>query len=157
MLGTPIIEGVMFGIKQAQPDLERVFYDTLDQSFKNVPLANLPDLTATSSGVSLDYSKLANMIANKSDFAGTMDFAVAFLKSLPIEMEKLLSQMADLIAKSMDKALTRMQEAFSMITRITQAERAQTEQAKNLIRTKQDYAAVLRREAINDCVWPGRF
>lgn len=146
-VGTPIIEGVMFGIKQAQPDLERVFYDTLDQSFKNVPLANLPDLTATSSGVSLDYSKLANMIANKSNFAGTMDFAVAFLKSLPIEMEKLLSQMADLIAKSMDKAMTRMQEAFSMITRITQAERAQTEQAKNLIRTKQDYAAVLRREA----------
>ena len=146
-VGTPIIEGVMFGIKQAQPDLERVFYDTLDQSFQNVPLADLPDLTASSSGVNLDYSKLANIIANRSEFAGTLDFAVAFLRSLPIEMEKMLSQMADLIAKSMGKALSRMQEAFNMITRITQAERAQTEQARALIKAKQDYAAVLRRES----------
>ena len=34
-----------------------------------------------------------------------------------------------------------------MITRITQAERAQTEQARALIKAKQDYAAVLRRES----------
>lgn len=146
-VGRPIIQGVMFGIEDGQPELERVFYDTLEKSFLNVPTPKVSDLTVSSSGVTVDMNKVANMIANMSDFASTFDFAVAYLKSLPLELGDVLSQMADMIAESNSKALSQMQKAFGLVTAITNAERAQVEQARSLVKAKQEYASVLRREA----------
>ena len=144
-VGGPLIDGVRVGIANGKVSLKNTFLNAVKQSIPKQ--VDLPDLTGTYRGTNISYEGLVNTISSNSAFATNEFAAKGFLKSLGAEMSENLNMFAEKLAKSYQEANSRLQEAFNLITAITNAERDQVNQARNLVSAKQDYAAELRRQA----------
>ena len=144
-VGGPLIDGVRVGIEDGKVTLKDTFINAVKDSIPKE--VDLPDLTGSFRGTNITYEGLVNTISSNSAFA-TNDFAAkGFIKSLGAEMAENLDMFAQKLAYSYQEANSRLQEAFNLMTAITAAERDQVNQARGLVSAKQDYAAVLRREA----------
>tara|TARA_B100000902_G_scaffold339192_1_gene341256 strand:+ start:9789 stop:16949 length:7161 start_codon:yes stop_codon:yes gene_type:complete len=146
-IGQPLIDGVIVGIEDGEIKLKDTFNNVLKRATNPKDITKNLDLVGDYKGSSTNYGDLTNIIASNSQFAPNEFLAQGLLKSLGTEMMQNLDMFAEKLSKSYEKATTRMQEAFQIITNVTRAERAQTNQARNLVKAKQDYAAVLRRES----------
>lgn len=144
MIGEPLVDGVIVGIENGKLKLKDTFATVINDSVADF---QLPDMKGSYKGTNITYEELSGKISNNSKFL-TNDFLTqGFLSSLGTTMMNNLDMFAEKLSKSYSEANTRMQEAFAIITQVTRAERAQTDQARSLVKAKQDYAAVLRREA----------
>ena len=143
-IGQPMIDGVIVGIQDGELKLKDTFNNVLKKATAD---AEIPDLKGIYKGTTVDYGGLQNIIASKSEFAPNQFLAGGLLKALGTEFAMSLDMFAEKLSKSYGTAVSRMQEAFQIITDVTRAERAQVSQARNLVTAKQQYAAVLRREA----------
>ena len=146
-IGQPLIDGVIVGIEDGELKLKDTFNNVLKRATNPKDITKNLDLEGNYKGTSTNYGDLTNIVASKSEFAPNQFLAQGLIKSLGTEMMQNLDMFAEKLSKSYAKATTRMQEAFQIITNVTRAERAQTNQARNLVKAKQDYAAVLRRES----------
>jgi TP901 family phage tail tape measure protein len=143
-IGEPLIDGVIVGIENGKLKLKDTFAAVINDSVADF---ELPDMKGSYKGTNVSYEELAGKISGNSQYL-TNDFLTqGFLSSLGTTMMQNLDMFAEKLAKSYQQANSRMQEAFAIITQVTRAERAQTDQARALVKAKQDYAAVLRREA----------
>lgn len=146
-IGQPLIDGVIVGIEDGELKLKDTFNNVLKRATNPKDITKNLNLEGNYKGTSINYSDLTNIVASNSEFAPNKFLAQGLIKSFGTEMMQNLDMFAEKLSKSYAKATTRMQEAFQVITNVTRAERAQTNQARNLVKTKQDYASVLRRES----------
>jgi TP901 family phage tail tape measure protein len=147
-IGKPLIDGVIEGVKDGELTFTKVFGDVIDKSMYQAQNKDyeLPDITASFKGTNVSYEGLVGILAKNSEYATNTVLADGVLRSLA-SIKTGLADFAQMLQNTYSKANTRLQEAFELITSVTSAERAQTSQARNLIKAKQDYAATLRREA----------
>jgi len=143
-IGQPMIDGVIVGIEDGELKLKDTFNNILKRATAD---AEIPDIKGIYKGTTVDYAGLQNIVASKSEFAPNKFLAGGLLKALGTEFAMSLDMFAEKLSKSYGTAVSRMQEAFQIITDVTRAERAQVSQARNLVTAKQQYAATLRREA----------
>ncbi len=144
-IGRPLVDGVIIGIEDGKLALKDTFATTIQQAMPRD--LDLPDTTGNFRGYQVSYEELVGKLSSNSSFMTNDYLAQGFLRSLGSTMMENLDMFAEKLASSYGEANTRMQEAFNLITAVTSAERAQTDQVRNLVSAKQNYAATLRREA----------
>lgn len=139
-IGKPLIDGVAIGIEDGKVVVKDTFATTIDKAVKEY---KLPDTKGSYGGTTVTHEGIVNTIAANSEYAPNAIMANAVFTSFAASMDDWAKKMVSMYTQ----ANTKLQEAWQLITAVTQAERAQTDQARNLIKAKQDYAATLRREA----------
>ena len=144
-IGRPLIDGIIIGIRDGEGNLKDIFTQTINKALPRE--LDLPDTTGNFRGFQLSYEELVGKLSSNSSFMTNDFLAQGFLRSLGATMMENLDMFAEKLANSYGEANSRMQEAFNLITAVTSAERAQTDQVRNLVSAKQNYAATLRREA----------
>ena len=144
-IGRPLIDGVILGIEDGEVTLKDTFAQTINKALPRD--LDLPDTTGNFRGYQVSYEELVGKLSSNSSFMTNDYLAQGFLRSLGSTMMENLDMFAEKLASSYGEANTRMQEAFNLITAVTSAERAQTDQVRNLVSAKHNYAATLRRQA----------
>ena len=156
-LGEDIMGGLYIGIDNGRHELRSVFTNTMDEIFDL-------DLDGKFAGYTVDFDKFVKDLKQTGKFAlpegSTGDTSLRNMQSETMiatavanfagvgNMQTFLDELAKKIVANINTIVTRSQEAFGLITQITNLQRAQLTNELNIGREKLKYITFLENQAV---------